>query len=283
MPRVQSKNKGRKATEKSNAAEGSLNLEACSLPNDVQEDILTGLPVKSLFECQPVCEQRESIVEDPSFVDKHFACSLTRPGGSCMLVSFSNVDGKEDEKPEGCHFSWQKIAHVPPFPYPFKSQGVYLNGFIYWLGMSAPGVESLVRFDVASETFQMISLPTGISSILESWRLDDDDNGSSWIKQRFEVPRSHKRLKLPVPLGNVCSGDMLLVADTPSQDYLLVSFPSNRATFRKRKIKITGLPSYIEVNGVKHINFKITSHVESFVNVETRLLCIGYFSILLVV
>ncbi|OMO87421.1 hypothetical protein CCACVL1_09064 [Corchorus capsularis] len=443
--KVHSKNKGRKAAGKNDAAAAAakkglfeVDVEAFSVSNDV--DIFTRLPVKSLLELsQRVPKVWESIVENPSFVDKHFSHSLNRTGGGRMLVSFSNLDGSKhyffsvglyggsgvhevtlpgcnkgpnkpchchvsesvkglfcffngrdlyvfnpatrsvqpipkslesakryesvettrildksysayafgcdsctnvfkvlhimgitksgmkvydlecevytvctpsrrsnDEKPENLTFSWKKIAHVPPCPYPFKSQGVCVNGFIYWLGMTAPAVEGVVRFDVANEKFQMISLPTEISVIpiltrvgerlalfgssnnnnnnkdanssVEFWRLDDDDeNKLGWSKESFEVPCSHRRLKHPVALGNTCSGDVLLVADVISEEYLLIPFPSNKANCSsKRKINIRGLPGFLEFNGVKHANFNITNYVESFVNVEPRLLRLGY-------
>ncbi|XP_022765975.1 putative F-box/kelch-repeat protein At3g17570 [Durio zibethinus] len=277
------------------------------VPKEVSEDVLTRLPVRSLFECLPVCKRWDSILEDPSHVDKHFSCSLARPDSSRMLVSFSNLDGSKNyffsvglyggsgvhhltlpgcnkgpNKPCHCHVTESvkgqfcffngcslfvcnpATRSVQPIPKSleftrgyesvdtvfYKSYSAYgfgfdpstnvfkvlhimgtqqtgmkfydleceiytcvsINGFIYWLGMSAPGVESLVRFDVGNYCPNDNS-----ASAVELWRLDDDERSKySWIKESFEVPRSHKRLKLPVPLGNICSSDLLLVADTPS-------------------------------------------------------------------
>ncbi|KAA8532789.1 hypothetical protein F0562_032822 [Nyssa sinensis] len=45
---------------------------------------------------------------------------------------------KGSSREEVCALSWRKIAHVPPYPYIFRGQGVCVNGAKHWVGMQAP-------------------------------------------------------------------------------------------------------------------------------------------------
>ncbi|KAK9276527.1 hypothetical protein L1049_006061 [Liquidambar formosana] len=182
---------------------------------------------------------------------------------------------------------WRRMSRVPPFPYPFRSQGVCVNGAIHWIGISGPGQEILVAFDVASEKFRMTALPVGVSSkanltqiggrlallgdkgydtfSIELWVLKEYHN-TLWVKQSVAFPHLKKQAKNPLPLGTVHTGEIFLVPDVLLHTYLVI--PYQKTTVKK--IKITRLPEWIELHGEKNINFSITNHVESFLPLENK-------------
>ncbi|XP_059650283.1 putative F-box protein At5g52610 [Cornus florida] len=115
--------------------------------------------------------------------------------------------GSEEPK----EWSWRKIAHVPPYPYTFRGQGVCVNGAIHWICRKAPR-EVLVVFDVASEKFRSLPLPGGVSpeynlrqiggrlallndsdcdgSDIEIWVLEDCHN--MWVQKTLVAPQKYE-------------------------------------------------------------------------------------------
>ncbi|XP_059650313.1 putative F-box protein At5g52610 [Cornus florida] len=64
------------------------------LPEDLILEILSRLPVKSLFRFRSACKRCLTIIDSPSLVDLHLSQSQTRPCGPLILVSFSGPDSK---------------------------------------------------------------------------------------------------------------------------------------------------------------------------------------------
>ncbi|XP_059650280.1 F-box protein At4g19940-like [Cornus florida] len=64
------------------------------LPEDLILEILSRLPVKSLFRFRSACKRCLTIIDSPSLVDLQLNQSQTRPCGPQILVSFSGPDSK---------------------------------------------------------------------------------------------------------------------------------------------------------------------------------------------
>lgn len=105
---------------------------------------------------------------------------------------------------------------------------------------------------------------------MELWVLEIHSTNLKWTKEAFEAPCYGKKAKHPVLLGNGYTGEMLLTKHMLVLDYFLVPYHSKKRVVWK--IKLTGLLAYIESNGEKNINFRITNHVESFMPVKSRML-----------
>ncbi|KAG5547493.1 hypothetical protein RHGRI_013248 [Rhododendron griersonianum] len=52
-----------------------------SLPDDILVDILSRLQAKVVGQCKCICKHWCSLIEDPSFVELHRACSKSRQDG----------------------------------------------------------------------------------------------------------------------------------------------------------------------------------------------------------
>lgn len=197
---------------------------------------------------------------------------------------------------------WRKITHVPPYPFIFRGQSICVGGSIYWIGMRCPGDEVIVAFDLGTEKFHFIPIPDSVppkSSLsstrgclgligykdnstcsIEFWVLKDNEK-LLWTKQNIMGSQNqNKRPKTLVPVGNVYSGEMLMMSSTFSRHYELV--PCNKdekdsTSSAKRTIRVRGLPVWTELCEATNINFRISNHVESFMSLPRMSVKIGEF------
>uniref|UniRef100_A0A803L7D3 F-box domain-containing protein n=1 Tax=Chenopodium quinoa TaxID=63459 RepID=A0A803L7D3_CHEQI len=181
--------------------------------------------------------------------------------------------------------SWRKISSSFPYPYPFRIQGVFINGSIYWIGKRAPGEENIVCFDVEHEQFRLIlSPPNGVPSksklanvgkklgiisfkdygdySLELWVYFN----SKWVKK--DVGTNIVALKRKGIDANFASivgnGGMLLTPDVLLHNFVLRSLNDGNV----KGIRISGLPGWVDFLDYKKVNFSVFNYVESLIPLD---------------
>ncbi|CAF2100201.1 unnamed protein product [Brassica napus] len=167
-----------------------------SLPSDLTSEILFRLPAKSVGRFRCVSKLWLSITTDPCFI-KSFG--TTRPSlllcsikGHNMFVNSIRSDSSSQPihpyptKVPGrhCYFShmdslqtheesWRTVETNSVHSVQDFASGRCIKGVIYYLACNRPGYDTVVMsFDVRSEIFHMIKLPTRIRwDMLISWDL----------------------------------------------------------------------------------------------------------------
>ncbi|XP_010681442.2 F-box protein At1g30790 [Beta vulgaris subsp. vulgaris] len=185
-------------------------------------------------------------------------------------------------------FSWRKIASSFPYPYPFRTQGVFVNGCIYWVGLRAPGEENIVSFDIKEEKFRLISSPSnGVPSSSKLVNIGEKlgimcyktygdfslevlvYTNCTWVKIDVGSYVALKKKKgmstnFAAFVGNDYTGAMLLTPGVLLHDFVLRSLNNGR----ERGIKISGLPGWIDFLDYKKINYSVYNYVESIVPLD---------------
>ncbi|CAN6885201.1 unnamed protein product [Brassica oleracea] len=242
------------------------------LPRDLTSEILLRLPAKSVGRFRCVSKLWLSITTDPCFI-KSFG--TTRPSlllcsiqGHNMFVTPSTIRSYSSSQPiypypmkvlgEHCYFShmdsvqgqesWRTVKTNIEHSVAFAS-GRCIMGVIYYLAFKSEGYDAVVMsFDVRSEIFHMIELPSSIhwDSLItykgrlacidanndkRLWSLEDATDKHKWSFQDFLSPL-YKMFELQ---GSTHAGEFIYVPFNKSP-YIELG-PQGGCSIQGRKLK----------------------------------------------
>ncbi|XP_021772466.1 putative F-box protein At3g10790 [Chenopodium quinoa] len=268
---------------------------------------------KNVFVCNPSTRKVRSIPPCPnnyknttlnSYFHKPFCSYSFGFDSSSNVFKILNIFGtisKDDNKlynvesrvliiktPDEFSFdscSWRKISSSFPYSYPFRTQGVFLNGSIYWIGKRAPGEENIVCFDVEHEQFRLIpSPPYGVPSKSKLANVGESlgiisfkDYGdcslelwvyfnSKWVKKDAGTNIvALKRKGIDANFASIVgNGGMLLTPDVLLLNFVLRSLNDGKV----KGIRISGLPGWVNILDYKKVNFSVFNYVESLIPLD---------------
>ncbi|XP_031391519.1 F-box/kelch-repeat protein At3g23880-like isoform X2 [Punica granatum] len=172
---------------------------ASELPLELTAEVLSRLPVKTLFRFKSVCKSWRRLIESPSFIPRHLNHSVIRgdagdPNGARSLLvkrrcrdtdvpsavthGFGYHRAVDDYKVVRIAFqysrgrpcfrakvfalsegSWREVPALPCKVYSLDC--VALNGIVYWVAYNcgSDDMELILSFDMREEVFRRVYLP----------------------------------------------------------------------------------------------------------------------------
>ncbi|KAJ9552152.1 hypothetical protein OSB04_016197 [Centaurea solstitialis] len=185
------------------------------LPTELTIDILSRLPVKTIFHCKRVCKKWWNLVLDSSFVNLHLSISPT------SLIVHQRVkylcDGSLDsgyfkwveigDKVDDHHLQPMEVSGGPPYTLYRPDVGTVLNDHFHWVASDGDAPERICTFDLNKEKFQLFPSPPSEEesdchfqslAVLKGSLCKSDGNDSQftiWMMKEYAIKKSwHKEV-----------------------------------------------------------------------------------------
>ncbi|KAI8558141.1 hypothetical protein RHMOL_Rhmol04G0066400 [Rhododendron molle] len=235
----------RKAIQNTAAAVPTVTIS--DLPNHVTCDILSRLPLNSIFACKRVCKTWRDLTLEAYFAKLH----LSRP---CRLNCEIFTIGIDDE--------WRSMGDTEQLPALIISRIIFLNGALYWIGVE--NLRFICYFDIEREHFRSFPLPSHIGKdcvhlevvdnllylhnrhFLHIWRFwamkDYGDFGSWALEWVIEEPTINKFEGFVRPLKTLKDGRLLMTFYnfTDATKTIIASYNPRTRVLKKNKYHLSG-------------------------------------------